>query len=240
MMIKGIVFDKDGVLVDFDRTWVTMLIDMAAEWSGGDAVKNERLLTSAGYDDATNSFFAGSVWAAGNTDDLVEVWDETGTAAGREELVAFINQRCVDCEIIPMFPKPELQGLFKGLVDDGLKLGLTTNDGEVSAKLTMDDFGLTPYLSLIVGYDSVENPKPAADPVLAFCQTCDLSPEQMLVIGDNAHDLEMGEAAGVAIKVGVLSGNSNRQELQPMADYLLDSVMDLPQLLQSKNLIEKN
>ncbi len=239
-MIKGIVFDKDGVLVDFDRTWVKMLLDMATEWAGGDLEKEQRLLDSAGYDVLNGSFFSGSVWAAGNTDDLVDVWDETGDQKERQKLAAFINQRCVDCEIVPMFPLAQLQELFKGLIEADLQLGLTTNDGEVSARKTMDDFGLSPYLSLIVGYDSVENPKPAADPVLAFCKRCELLPQDILVIGDNTHDMEMAIAARVALKVGVSSGNSSAQELQPLADFVLDSVMDLPQLLQSENLIEKN
>ncbi len=239
-MIRGIVFDKDGVLVDFDRTWVTMLLDMAGQWAGGDEEKNQRLLDAAGYDAASHSFYAGSVWAAGNTDDLVEAWDETGEYRERQKLAAFINQQCLDCEIIPMFPLTQLQGLFSRLVDSQLQLGLTTNDGQISARQTMDDFGLSQHLSLIVGYDSVENPKPAGDPVFAFCNHCGLLPEQVLVIGDNVHDMEMGLAAGVAVRIGVLSGNSSQADLQPHADFLLDSVMDLPQLLQTENLIKKN
>ena len=239
-MIKGIVFDKDGVLVDFDRTWVQMLVDMAAERADGDVIENRRLLDVAGYDVVGKGFFAGSVWAAGNTDDLVDVWDVTGLETERQKLSRFINQRCLDCEIIPMFPPVELQGLFSQLSALGLQLGLATNDGEASAKKTMADFGLSPYLSLIVGYDSVTAPKPAADPVLAFCRFCDLKPEQVLVIGDNAHDLEMAVAAGAGVKVGVSSGNSRAEQLSPLADFVLDSVMDLPQLLQSENLLEKS
>ncbi len=237
-MLKGIVFDKDGVLVDFDRTWVTMLLDMAREWAGGDEEKNRHLLTSAGYDAATNSFFSGSVWAAGNTDDLVEVWDQTGDAYEQEKLAKFIDLRCVECEIIPLFPPPELQGLFGGLTGRGLKLGLTTNDGEASAVRTMDAFGLAPFLSRIIGYDSVVNPKPAADPVFEFCDHCELESAQMAVVGDNVHDMEMAAAAGVAVRIGVLSGNSIAADLRPHADFLLDSVMDLPQLLTNEKLIE--
>jgi len=237
-MIRGIAFDKDGVLVDFDRTWVQVLLDLAAERANGDEEKNLRLLSSAGYDSTTNLFVSGSVWAAGTTQNLVDVWDETGDERERQKLAAFINQRCLDCEIVPLFPRTQLQGLFGGLVGKGLVLGLTTNDGEASARQTMDDFGLSPFLSLIVGYDCVKNAKPAADQVLAFCDHSGLPVEEMMVIGDNVHDMEMAAAAGVAISVGVSSGNCSAQELQPMADFVLDSVMDLPQLLRSENLIE--
>jgi len=100
-MIKGIVFDKDGVLVDFDRTWVKMLVDMAAARAGKDQKENQRLLATAGYNAKTNSFFSGSVWAAGNTRDLVDAWDESGDEVERQKLTAFINQQCMDCEIVP-------------------------------------------------------------------------------------------------------------------------------------------
>lgn len=238
--LKGIVFDKDGVLVDFDRTWIKMLLDMAEEWAGGDEVENTRLLETAGYDAGTGTFYSGSVWAAGNTDDLVGVWDVTGETVARLKLKTFIDQRCFDAEIIPMFPPSQLLALFRKLSDAGLNLGLTTNDVEASAKRTMDDFGLSTQMSLILGYDSVANPKPAADPVLAFCKHNDLKPNQMAVVGDNVHDMEMAIAADVAVRIGVLSGNASAEELGPVADYLLDSVMDLPRLLVSEKLIEAN
>jgi len=237
-MLKGIVFDKDGVLVDFDRTWVKMLLDMAKSWADGDEQKNLRLLESAGYDATNNSFFSGSVWAAGNTDDLVLAWDETGDRERQAELAQFINQRCIDCEIIPLFPIEDLQGLFEGLSNRGLKLGLTTNDVEASAVRTMDAFGLSRFLSLVVGYDSVENPKPAADPMLAFGHHCTLEPFQLAVVGDNIHDMEMAQAGGAGVRIGVLSGNSTADELRPHADFLLDTVMDLPHLLAAEKLIE--
>jgi len=237
-MLKGIVFDKDGVLVDFDRTWTRMLIDMARKWAGSDEQKYVRLLDSAGYEPSTNSFAAGSVWAAGNTNDLVMAWDTSGDVGERLKLAQFINASCLDCEIIPLFPAGQLQGLFGQLKQNGLQLGLTTNDGEASAVRTMADFGLSPMLSLIVGYDSVANPKPAKDPVIAFCNHCDLVPGQLAVVGDNIHDMEMADAAQAALKIGVLSGNASADELRPHADFLLDSVMDLPHLLKSENLIE--
>lgn len=239
-MLKGIVFDKDGVLVDFDRTWVNMLVDMARAWAGDDDREYERLLSVAGYDGANHSFFSGSIWAAGNTDDLVLAWDKTGLLSEQEKLAAFVNQHCLDCEVVPLFPVADLQRVFVGLKQAGLQLGLTTNDVESSARTTMTAFGLSPYLSLVVGYDSVTNPKPAADPMLDFCHHCELEPAHVAVVGDNVHDMEMAVAAGAGVKIGVLSGNSTADELRPHADFVLDSVMDLPQLLVREQLIGLN
>ena len=41
----------------------------------------------------------------------------------------------------------------------------------------------------------------------------------------------MARAAGAGLAIGVLSGNSTRAELAGLADVIIDSVADLPDLL---------
>ena len=55
---------------------------------------------------------------------------------------------------------------------------------------------------------------------------------EIVVIGDNPHDLEMARSAGAGAALGVLTGNSRRDELAPLADAVLDSVCDLPAWLR--------
>jgi phosphoglycolate phosphatase len=66
--------------------------------------------------------------------------------------------------------------------------------------------------------------------VLSFCESTGLQPTQVLMVGDNAHDLHMARAAG-AVAVGVLSGNSLEPDLAPYADAVLGSIVDLEQWL---------
>jgi len=54
-----------------------------------------------------------------------------------------------------------------------------------------------------------------------------------MMVGDNSHDMEMGRAAGCGVLVGVLTGNSNREDLAPMADHVLDTIEELPGLVSS-------
>lgn len=48
------------------------------------------------------------------------------------------------------------------------------------------------------------------------------------MIGDAAHDLAMGRAAGLGLNVGVLSGTSGREDLAGLADVVLRDVTELP------------
>ena len=234
--IKGIVFDKDGVLVDFEKTWINVLVEMARVLSAGDPSLNKSLLDLAGYVKEPEGFLSGSVWAAGTTTDLVEAWGPLLENQSAGQLLEFINVSCLDVEPVALHGVEALQEMFLALKAAGFKLGIATNDLVDAAVKTMEVFGLDAHLSLVCGYDSVENPKPAADPVIAFCQVTGLEPKDILVIGDNVHDLEMAQNAKARIAVGVLTGNSSLEELAPHADYVLESVLDLPKLLQQENI----
>jgi phosphoglycolate phosphatase len=66
---------------------------------------------------------------------------------------------------------------------------------------------------------------------LAFCEVAGLRPEEVAIVGDAVHDLEMGRRAGLGLKVGVTTGTSPRAELEPHADVVLE---ELGELLEAK------
>ena len=94
--------------------------------------------------------------------------------------------------------------------------------------MTISRLGVRELFSAVIGYDSVVNPKPAADPVHLVCAMFGLEPQEALVIGDNVHDLEMAHNAGAGAAVGVLTGTATRDDLSSLADAVLDSIADLP------------
>ena len=56
-------------------------------------------------------------------------------------------------------------------------------------------------------------------------------PEEVAMVGDNRHDLEMARAAGAGAAIGVLTGNSSFDDLSPLADAVIRSIADLPDWL---------
>lgn len=232
MNLKAIVFDKDGVLVDFDRTWTAVLVEMARALSR-DESHWHKLLDLAGYDFASGRFLAGSIWAAGNNADLMDIWQPELSGWSRQRLARFIVEKCSACDPVAQVDGERLKQLFAQFNAQGLVLGIATNDAEASANKTMETFGLQPYLSMVMGYDSVTNPKPSPEPVVLFCERHGLTASQVVVVGDNVHDMDMAAAAGAGLKIGVLSGNSNRKELGPHADHLIEDVLELPELFES-------
>ncbi len=229
----GVLFDKDGVFVDFEKTWTPVLKAIAADVAIGDGELQTRLLDIAGFDLAADTFLPGSIWAAGHAEDLVEVWFPLlhGTTAG--DLVEIINTHCLQAPSYPVFPPDEGQRIFSQLKQLGLILGVATNDVASSARATVEAFGLSGMFELILGYDSVANPKPAGDPLIEFSRHAGIEPHRVVMVGDNIHDMACGRAGGAGLCVGVLSGNSTLEQLSPMADHVIADISKLPGLLSS-------
>src|SRR5687768_2042637 len=91
MTIKGILFDKDGTIVDFNATWYSIGEALAVEAAGGDRDKADRLMNAAGWDFDTKRFRPDSVFAAGTNADIVALWYPEISEKIRRELVVRFN-----------------------------------------------------------------------------------------------------------------------------------------------------
>lgn len=233
MAIRGILFDKDGTLIDFPSTWTPVLRVLALEFAQGDRARADEFMAKAGYDHAQARFKPGSVWAAGNTLDLVAAWLPDAPDGERDRVARWVDDYCEKIAPDTAVPVTDLVRLFGRLRQSGMSLGVATNDVTRAATATMERLGVTGMLSVILGYDSVGRPKPAADMVIAFCAKAAVEPGEVAVVGDNLHDLVMARAAGAGLAIGVLTGNGTHEDLGPYADHLIASIEDLPRLLQS-------
>lgn len=226
--IKAILFDKDGTLIDFNGTWHELYKTLALEVAKGDEAHADHLLEIGGYDSASNSFIAGSELAAGTTPGIVRLWlpnvSEQEFAFWRARLdKAFIEEGPVAA-----VPVVGLHETIDALHAAGIMLAVVTNDLEQSAENTLVRFGIRDKFVAVLGYDSVANPKPHAEPVHKFCVENGLAPDQVLVIGDNSHDIEMARNAGAGFAIGVLTGTGTREVLSQDSDAVLGSIADLP------------
>ena len=110
----------------------------------------------------------------------------------------------------------------------GYRLGLATNDTRDGLHASLGRFGnLVGSFEFCAGCDSGYGPKPGPGMGIAFAQAIGADPACCAIIGDAVHDLEMGKRARFGLRIGVLTGPFSRQDLEPFADVVLDSVLDL-------------
>lgn len=229
--IKGILFDKDGTLVDFQKTWFAIGDLMALEAAGGDRRAADSLMAAAGYDFEADCFRADSVFAAGTNAEIVALWypqlDDRERRGVTLRFDTFTAEQGA-ARSVPIAGCAETLVRLHGL---GFRLGLATNDSTSGAEKTLLALGVAQLFDAAYGYDAVANPKPAPDAVHAFCDLTGLNASEVAMVGDNRHDLEMARAGGAGLAIGVLSGTGTRERLQPLADVLLESIADLPEYL---------
>ncbi len=230
--IKGILFDKDGTLVDFNATWLGVADFMAMDASEGDRWKADRLLAAAGFDFATRKFKPDSIFASGTNLDVVELWFPRLSEEEQLLAVARFNEITSVQGSAMAVPLPGIVDTLAALRGKSYRLGVATNDSTSGAERTLATLGVSQLFDAAYGYDAVSNPKPAPDTIHAFAELTGLEPAAIAMVGDNRHDLEMARAGGCGLAVGVLSGNSPREALEPRADIVLDSIAGLPRLLR--------
>ena len=147
----------------------------------------------------TGSFIAGSELAAGTTPGIVRLWLPEANDADFRKWCARLDRAFIEEGPIAAVPVAGLHETVKTLHAAGIILAVVTNDLEEAAENTMKRFGLRSYFAAILGYDFVPDPKPAAGPVLKFCRDHGIAPHEVLVIGDNSHDIEMARNAGAGL-----------------------------------------
>jgi phosphoglycolate phosphatase len=230
MTIKGILFDKDGTLIDVTNTWVPAYREILAEQFPGEG---EAKLVSAGFDSTTGKFRSGSILAGGTTRDLVDVWWPGLDGGEVQDKVRLLDVSYRDVAQKHLRPLMPLAPILAPLRAHGLKLGVATNDTAFSARDHLQELGVVHLFDAIIGADSVARPKPAGDMVTLFARLAAISPAEIAMVGDNPHDMETARDGGAGLAIAVLSGNSERSDIAHLADHVLASIADLPALLES-------
>ncbi|PDT18221.1 haloacid dehalogenase [Rhizobium sp. J15] len=228
--IKGILFDKDGTLLDYDESWLPVNRELARIASEDDAALADHLLAECGMDPVTGHIVPDSLLAAGNTRQIAEGLVAAGSKVDIIELTIKLDNLFANAAEFSV-PVTDLAAFFSRLKQRGFKLGIASSDNERSIRQTAQRFGISEYVDYIAGYDSGFGVKPEPGMVIGFCAATGLSPAEVAMIGDNNHDLHMGRNAGTGLKIAVLTGTGSRSSLAAAADHVLDDITGIETLL---------
>jgi phosphoglycolate phosphatase len=227
-VIDGVLFDKDGTLFDFSRSWggwaVLLLRDLAQDAGHATALAN-----AIGFDAASASFAPSSPVISATAEDIAAALLPQLPGWTQYDLVHRINALA---EGAPMAEAVPLVPFLTDLRARGLRLGVATNDTEAPARAHLQAHGITGFFDFVAGYDSGHGPKPGPGMCLAFAKTQGLDPGRVVMVGDSLHDLEAGRAAGMRT-VAVLTGVARREDLVGHADSVLADIGELPDWLDA-------
>lgn len=222
--IQGVLFDKDGTLFDFRGTWNAWAQAMLLDLAEGDAKEASRLGALIEFDMEAGSFLPTSPIIAGTAGLIIDLLAPGVPNMAPEDMLVRLNASAAQAKQVEAVP---LGPVLAALKDQGLTLGIATNDAESTARAAMAQAGQAAAFDFIAGYDSGFGAKPAPGMCLAFAKAMELDPAACVMVGDSTHDLEAGRAAGMQV-VAVLTGMALAEVLAPHADAVLPDIGHLP------------
>jgi HAD superfamily hydrolase (TIGR01509 family) len=197
MMLRAVIFDIDGTLVDTNAAHVEAWREAFA--AHGYNIPRERILPEVGK--GGDQLVPALLGKDGDRRD--------GEAVRR--LHGEIFHRIAQQQHFCVFPG--VKELLAELYRRGLCTALATSSKQDQLELVEKsaDLKLRSLVDVVVTSDSAGASKPAPDIVLATLKKLDLPAESCLLVGDTAHDAEAARRAGVPC-LGVLCGGCSSEE----------------------------
>jgi len=225
--MRAILFDKDGTIIDYWRTWLPINAKVAQHVAGDDASIARELLRLGGQDPDTGRLTPGSALAAGGIADIAAAFAQHPAVAHTPALEAAIDRIFAQGGALHSALIEGVRSALSELKARGFVLGLATNDSAAGLEASLRPHDVLDLFAFTAGCDSGWGAKPGPGMVQAFAASTGAAPAEIAVVGDAVHDIAMGRAAGVGLTVAVLSGTSGADDFEGLADLVLDSVLDL-------------
>ena len=224
--IRGVLFDKDGTLVDFDRTWAGTMKAGALAFADGDGALAVRLCEAVGWSEANGTFAADAFFANNPNAAIARRWRELRGLPFVPSDAPLLDGLFARAILANVTALGDLKGTVARLVARGVSLGVATNDSRSSALEQLSALGVGAAFVFVTGYDGPSAPKPDPSAVTDFARAAGIAPREVAVVGDSENDMKLARAAG-ALAVAVASAPAHRAVLAPLADIAIARIEDL-------------
>ena len=209
-MIRGVLFDMDGVLVDSEPFICRAAIMMFEEL--GIKVVPEDFHPFVGMGE--NRYIGGVAEHHGVNVDIEKVKARTYE----------IYENIVRGKLTPL---PGVHKFISGCRKRGFRLALATSADRVKMEVNLREIGLTPdtFHSIVTGLD-VKNKKPFPDIYIMAAERIGLAPNECLVVEDAVSGIRAGKSAGCRC-LGLTT--SFEAEVLADADWICGTLNDVPE-----------
>jgi len=209
-MIRGVIFDMDGLLVDTETLHCQGYIDVLANYN---------------YTLTPKEFF--DYWTRGGGD-IVDFVENRGIDADPEQ----IRQEKIDIYLSRL--EKELR-IYEGADEvvaslaERYPLAVVTNSFRTHANQALEIVDLRKYFKIVLGREDVHPPKPAPDGFLWAANIFVIPPENMVVIEDAEKGIRAAHAAGMK-SIAVPSEYTKDNDFS-LATVIVDSIKRVDYLL---------
>lgn len=235
---RAIVFDKDGVLVDFLRLWEAIARERARlvyerTGLGTEHELQQRMGLTAEGVDPSGPLVSGTraealVIAASFLYERGMDWLTAKSAA--ETSFEAVARKLEPAQLVR--PTGPLEEVLSALCTMGIKLAVATTDLGANAERDLELLGLSRYFEVVLGSDAVRLGKPHPDLFLLACERLGVAAHEAWMIGDALGDLRMARQARAGAAIAVASGITPAEVLAPEADRVIAGVWELLETIE--------
>lgn len=234
-MIKAVLFDKDGTLIELGNTWdkptVGMMRDLFKD-SDLSPEEQDQLAFQMGIKEDWTGIKTNSIFAAGSIYDqaaFLEPYLPWSIPEIEDRMEQSYLKYLQEEEVLARLT-PGSREALAALKDDYI-IGLITNDNYIFAKQMLENLGVLDYFDFI-GCADQYGPKPNPRALHEVAKRYNIDLSEMVYVGDS--ELDMAYANPLAAAIGYLENEESHLHLAD-ADYLLADMGDLPALLDQLN-----
>ena len=231
-----VIFDKDGTLTDFEFMWgrqTAVWLSLLAQEVGEPGLEDD-LGRWLGYDMARGHTLRNSP-LVGATEEELEIivaavlyrrgisWPEAQSMARRtfqRSVVELPTSQRVRAT-------GDVAGLMARLRAAGVRVGVVTIDARDHTELILQILGIADAVDALVCGDEGLSWKPSPGMFLRACVRAGVEPRRVAVVGDTVADMEMAAAGGAGLRVAVLSGVGDPEQLRLHSDAVLHSIDEI-------------
>ena len=231
MRIKAILFDKDGTIFDFQKSWGNWFFELSKKLTKGNTDELIKIFEKFSFNRTNKTFNNDSVFASSTFEENIDRLKSVVISMKKEEIKRVAIE---STQTMIQIPVTNLITIFSLLKSENYLLGIVTNDLENSTILQIEKEKIYNYFDYIVGSDSGYGAKPNCGQLVNFAKKFEIKPSETVMVGDTIQDMIAGKKANMHT-IGVLSGISNEKELKPYADEVVRDISKIPEILKKFN-----
>ncbi|MBE0497056.1 MAG: HAD family hydrolase [Campylobacterales bacterium] len=240
--VKGILFDKDGTLIEFEKFWHEVIKEVFFSLERAYDLDEDLVISLKQYSGVLeHGFKPESLIQYQSTSEIAKAWSlflieasekirlkyQGDSSACANDLYSLIDEISARGEFVAV-SMPSAEVVLKRLKKEGFVLGIATADTKQSTIKSLKETGLLDYFDFLGCDDGTTLPKPNPNLGVAFEEAMRLKQGEYVMVGDSLSDYEFSKNCQIPF-IGIRSHYGNLSDLKEDVQLIesLDELLEV-------------